>query len=134
MGPVPLIVDRRSRVWIRRGTRLSLPLSLLGALSFGPARAQAQAPPAGSFQLPPVIVTAQKETADLKNVPVSVSAVPERVLRDAGAAIVSDVALLSPNTFFSEFSARKLSNVRFRGIGSSPANPAVTTTLDGVPQ
>ena len=30
--------------------------------------------------------------------------------------------------------ARKVSNARFRGIGSSPANPAITTYLDGVPQ
>ena len=35
---------------------------------------------------------------------------------------------------FTEFTARKVSNARFRGIGSSPANPAITTYLDGVPQ
>ncbi len=40
----------------------------------------------------------------------------------------------SPNTFFTEFSARKLSNARVRGVGSSPANPGVTTYFDGVPQ
>ena len=39
-----------------------------------------------------------------------------------------------PNTWFNEFSARKLSNPRFRGIGSSPNNPGVTTIIDGVPQ
>ena len=33
-----------------------------------------------------------------------------------------------------DFTARKLSNPRFRGIGSSPANPAITTYIDGVPQ
>ncbi len=30
--------------------------------------------------------------------------------------------------------ARKLSNAFFRGVGSSPANPGVTTYIDGVPQ
>ena len=35
---------------------------------------------------------------------------------------------------FTEFTARKLSNPRFRGIGASPANPAMTTYFDGVPQ
>ena len=34
----------------------------------------------------------------------------------------------------SEFTARKLSNARFRGIGASPANPSITTLFDGVPQ
>ena len=41
---------------------------------------------------------------------------------------------MRPNAHFSEFTARKLSNPRFRGIGSSPSNPGVTTYLDGVPQ
>ena len=29
---------------------------------------------------------------------------------------------------------RKLSNARFRGVGSGPTNPGVTTYIDGVPQ
>ena len=49
-----------------------------------------------------------------------------RVLREA--------SIYAPNTYFSDFTARKLSNPRFRGIGSSPANPAITTNFDGVPQ
>jgi iron complex outermembrane receptor protein len=56
------------------------------------------------------------------------------MLTMAGAPIVSDAAVFAPNTYFHEFSARKLSNARFRGIGSSPANPGVTTYVDGVPQ
>ena len=47
---------------------------------------------------------------------------------------VKDAAIYAPNTFFTEFSARKLSNPRFRGIGASPTNPGVTTYYDGVPQ
>lgn len=47
---------------------------------------------------------------------------------------VSDAADYAPNTFFHEFTARKLSNPRFRGVGSSPNNPGVTTYIDGVPQ
>ncbi len=53
-------------------------------------------------------------------------------MRDSGATIVSD--LFAPNVYFTEFTARKLSNPRFRGIGASPANPAVATYFDGVPQ
>jgi len=80
-----------------------------------------------------VIVTAQKEPADVKAVPVSVTAVTNETIAGAGIRIVSDAAFLAPNTVFTEFTARKVSNPRFRGIGSSPANPAITTYIDGVP-
>ena len=56
------------------------------------------------------------------------------MIADAGISIVSDAAMYAPNTYFSEFSARALSFARFRGIGSSPANPGITTYIDGVPQ
>jgi iron complex outermembrane receptor protein len=96
-----------------------------------PDLALAQAP-AASFQLPPLIVTAQKETAPAQELPVSLSTFAEQTLRNSGATIVSD--LFAPNIYFTEFTARKLSNPRFRGIGASPANPAVATYFDGVPQ
>ena len=70
----------------------------------------------------------------MQDVPVSVTAVTHETLEDAGVRIVSEAAIYAPNTYFNEFTARKLSNPRFRGIGSSPNNPGVTTYIDGVPQ
>src|SRR6187431_1565463 len=61
-----------------------------------------------------VVVTAQKEPADPAKLPVSVTAVPEDLIRTAGITFVSDAAMFSPNTHFTEFSARKLSNPRIR--------------------
>ncbi len=55
-------------------------------------------------------------------------------LQNAGITIVSEAGAYGPNLQFSEFTARKLSNARFRGIGASPANPSITTFFDGVPQ
>src|SRR5688572_6283356 len=81
--------------------------------------------------LPPVTVTAQKEPADVQKLPVSVTVVPIDWLQLGST--VSDAGIYSPNTYFSEFSARKLTNPRFRGIGASPANPSITTFVDGVP-
>ena len=84
--------------------------------------------------LPTVTVTAQKEPEDARKLPVSVTAVSADTIERAGIRIVSDAAIFAPNAIFTEFTARKLSNPRFRGIGSSPGNPGVTTFLDGVPQ
>lgn len=84
--------------------------------------------------VPPITVTAQKEPGDPQNLPVSVTAVPEDTLKADAIHGVSEAGWFSPNTFFNEFSARKLSNARFRAVGSSPNNPGVTTYIDGVPQ
>lgn len=88
-------------------------------------------PQVDPITLPPVTVTAQKEPADVQRLPVSVTVVPIDWLQLGSS--VSDAGIYSPNTYFSEFTARKLTNPRFRGIGASPANPAITTFIDGVP-
>jgi len=107
------------------------------------ANAQASgAAPAGSspedpeirIKVPTITVTAQKEPEDQQRVPASVTGVPAEILESAGVRIVSEAAIFAPNTYFTEWSARKLSNAGFRGISSSPNNPAVTTYFDGVPQ
>jgi iron complex outermembrane receptor protein len=63
-----------------------------------------------------------------------VTAVTQQTLEDAAVRSISDAAGYSPNTFFNEFTARKLSNPRIRGVGASPSNPGVTSYIDGVPQ
>lgn len=81
-----------------------------------------------------VTVVAQKEPADPAKLPVAVTAIPEDLMKAAGITFISDAEIFSPNTHFTEFTARKLSNPRIRGIGASPANPGVVTYVDGVPQ
>jgi iron complex outermembrane receptor protein len=96
-----------------------------------PVFAQSNTP---TVTLPTVIVTAEKEATDVKEVPASVTAVTAPTITDAGLRAITDAAIFAPNTVFTEFTARKVSNARFRGIGSSPGNPAITTYIDGVPQ
>ena len=84
--------------------------------------------------MPTVTVTAQKEPEDKQKIPVSVTAVSQDTIENAGIHIVSEAAIFAPNTYFTEWTARKLSNARFRGISSSPNNPGITTYIDGVPQ
>lgn len=101
-----------------------------------PALAQAQQPsdPTLRIQLPTIIVNAEKQPEDAQTVPAAVTTVQQETILDAGVRHVKDASRLAPNVFVHEFSARKLSNPRMRGIGSSPANPGVTTFIDGVPQ
>lgn len=110
----------------------------LSALMLVAADAYAQpdtsTPPAIRFTLPPVIVTAQKEPADPQTLPVSVTAVQQATLDEAAVRSVSEAAGYAPNTYFNEFTVRKLSNARFRGVGAGPTNPGVTSYIDGVPQ
>jgi outer membrane receptor protein involved in Fe transport len=104
-------------------TRAFVALALAGGLA---ATASAQAPSSqtatqpqtGSVTLPTVTVTAQKEPADVQRVPVSVTVVPIDWLMLGSS--VSDAGVFSPNTYFSEFTARKLTNPRFRGIRRTP--------------
>jgi iron complex outermembrane receptor protein len=104
--------------------------SLVCAAFLSTTLAQTQEP----IRIEPITVNVYKEKDDAQKIPVSVDGVSDSTLRTAGYLKVSDAGILAPNTFFSEFTARKLSNARFRGIGSSPLNPGVTTYIDGVPQ
>jgi iron complex outermembrane receptor protein len=99
---------------------------------YAPSRAAAQPPVYAT--LPPITVTAQKEPEDPQNLPVSVTTVLSDTLRFGALTSVSQAGWYAPNTFFNEFTARKLSNPRFRAVGASPTNPGVTSYIDGVPQ
>src|SRR5512139_2514843 len=98
------------------------------------AFSQQAPPPVPRITLPPVIVTAQKEPADASRLPVSVTAVSSDTTAGAGFGMVSDAVVFAPNSRVVELSARKISNLFVRGIGSSPSNPGITTFIDGVPQ
>jgi len=107
---------------------------LLGVSSPGLAQTPQPTTPPARFELPTVIVTVEKRPQDVLNVPVSVTTVQRETLFNAGVRYLNDAARVAPNVFIHEFTARKLSNPRFRGIGAGPNNPGVTTYIDGVPQ
>src|SRR5262245_59914358 len=132
---------------LSRCSAVTVPLLSLQTIFWFAAPARAQEPPAQNpssvtqeddgtlrVRLPVVTVRAEKEPGNLQQSPVSVTAVTRDMLASSGALTVSEAAQYAPNTYFTEFTARKLSNARFRGVGSSPNNPGVTTFIDGVPQ
>lgn len=84
--------------------------------------------------LPEIVVVAQKEPAPAQAVPVSVTPVSRATLDAADVNGVGEAAVYAPNVHVAEFTARTLSVPYLRGLGGSPANSAVTTFYDGVPQ
>src|SRR5262245_43835063 len=112
----------------------SLALVTFSLLAASPVHAQTEPSPPLRIVVPTVVVTAQTQPADGQTLPVSVTALSKDTITSDGMTIISDAGIYAPNTYFSEFSARKLSFPHFRGVSSGPGSPAITTYIDGVPQ
>ena len=97
-----------------------------------PAPTQAEA--VSGTALPEVVVSEPKLGGSLLQLPLSATVAGGDFIDATATRTPKDAAIYSPNTFFTEFSARKLSSPRIRGLGASPANQGVTTYIDGVPQ
>jgi iron complex outermembrane receptor protein len=106
--------------------------TLAARLMYGPS-AHAQGDEEVVY-LEDVVVVAAKDPARLQEIPASVSALRGPMLKDAGVSLIGEAAEYAPNVNMVEFTDRALSQPYFRGIGSGPNNPAVTTYIDGVPQ
>lgn len=104
------------------------------SLSAQEATPEQKKEPDSSGSLPEIIVSAPKLEKDLLSLPLSATVTTGEIIEENAMRTIKDAAIYSPNTFFTEFSARKLSNPRFRGLGGSSTNPGVTSYYDGVPQ
>lgn len=103
------------------------------AVAAGQAAAQSQ-----RVALEEVIVSAQKRTQSVTEVPISIQAFSADVLEKEKFERLGDLQFLSPSVQFSQGSAGNLSNTVFmRGLGSysfeGGIQPSVATTIDGVP-
>lgn len=112
--------------------KLALAIGLLTTQSF--AQAQDGGPPGGNdLKLEEIIVTAQKRSESLQDVPLSVSALSGDKLADAGIENIEDLTAYLPNVHFTEtgFSTQ----VRVRGIGSDNSQgfeQSVGMYIDGI--
>ena len=121
-----------------------LSLSIAAALSpmlALPARAQeTTAPPEADQEeattLAELVVTAQKREEALQDVPVSVTALPEQLLRDTGVRDVKDVQVLVPGLTVTSTQSEAQTTARIRGIGTVGDNAglesSVGVVIDGV--
>ena len=129
---------------VRKPHRSVLALAVLSALVVSvPVAAQQQAAsPAGATQddevtsLASIKVTAQKREEALQDVPISLTALPEELLRDTGVRDIKDLQVLVPGLTVTSTQSEAQTTARIRGIGTVGDNAglesSVGVVIDGV--
>jgi outer membrane receptor protein involved in Fe transport len=115
--------------------------SLAVAMAASSASAQsAAAPPRPDASAPSnideIVVTAQKRTQSLQNVPIVVTTVGRQLLQDSGVRDIKDLSLLTPGLVVTSTTSEASTTARIRGIGTVGDNPglesSVGVVVDGV--
>lgn len=119
--------------------RAQLRLTLMctaSVLAAGQAYAQDQAEPSAATTVDEIVVTAQKRTQRISEVPMSISAYDGATLERLGATELERVAQVTPGVSI-QLQDRMLPGVSMRGITSDDTSPAaeprVAIFQDGVP-
>jgi outer membrane receptor protein involved in Fe transport len=122
--------------------RSVLTLAVTAALIAGPAWSQdaTPAPATGDEEEPTTLdsikVTAQKREEALQDVPISLTALPERLLRDTGVRDIKDMQVLVPGLTVTSTQSETQTTARIRGIGTVGDNAglesSVGVVIDGV--
>jgi iron complex outermembrane recepter protein len=117
--------------------RAELAAAIAAALLAVPASAQTQAP-GGPEVLDEILVTAQKRTENIQDVPAAVTVVSGAQIESTGAVNIEGVMALVPTLNFRESVSTLDSALFLRGIGSVnfslAAEPSVAVVVDGVIQ
>jgi iron complex outermembrane recepter protein len=83
-----------------------------------------------------IIVTAQKRSENLQDVPISVVAMSAQQLKDAGVTDIRNLAILTPGLTVTSEGNEAITTARIRGIGTVGDNPglesSVGVNIDGV--
>ena len=124
-------------------SKLGLGVSVLAlvAAAHGAALA-ADAAPAGaaatsdSQTVDTIVVTAQKRTQSLQDVPVVVTVVSSQLMKDSGVHDIKDLTLLTPGLLVTSTTSESVTTARIRGIGTVGDNigleSSVGIVIDGV--
>lgn len=84
-----------------------------------------------TLQIEEVVVTAQKRSESIRDVPLSMTVMSEALLKEAGMENLRDIAKFTPNVEINP----ELRSAKMRGIGGSAGalvEPAVALVVDGV--
>jgi len=112
-------------------------ISLVLALSAAFAGAEALAADASTAPvLEEIIVTAEKRSQNLQDVPISVVAISAQQIKDAGITDIRNLAMLTPGLTVTSEGNEAITTARIRGIGTVGDNPglesSVGVNIDGV--
>jgi iron complex outermembrane recepter protein len=112
-------------------------VALVLAISGGFAGATALAADAsGGPALEEIIVTAQKRSENLQDVPISVVAISAQQIKDAGITDIRSLQILTPGLTVTSEGGENITTARIRGIGTVGDNPglesSVGVNIDGV--
>jgi iron complex outermembrane receptor protein len=119
---------------LRRAISLVLAISggLASAYSMAADTSTASAAPA----LDEIIVTAQKRSENLQDVPISVVAISAQQLKDAGVTDIRSLTILTPGLTVTSEGNEAITTARIRGIGTVGDNPGLESSvginIDGV--
>lgn len=106
---------------------------LAGAAS---AAVAADAPPPPANAIDTIVVTAQKRSQSLQDVPVVVTVANAQLLQDSGVHDIKDLTLLTPGLIVTSTSNEAITTARIRGIGTVGDNvgleSSVGVVIDGV--
>ncbi|MDP9008241.1 MAG: TonB-dependent receptor [Pseudomonadota bacterium] len=90
----------------------------------------------GAPALEEIIVTAQKRSENLQDVPISVVALSAQQIKDAGITDIRNLAILTPGLTVTSEGNEAITTARIRGIGTVGDNPglesSVGVNIDGV--
>ncbi|MBV8125376.1 MAG: TonB-dependent receptor plug domain-containing protein, partial [Paucibacter sp.] len=114
-----------------RKNRISLAVLSLSACSTA-VLAQEAAPQPEVKQLEVVIVTSQKRVEDVKQVPLSVSAISAEGLKEGQMSNFDDLARNIPNLSNSNAGGPGLSTIEMRGVSSAAGSATVGVYLDDI--
>ena len=83
-----------------------------------------------------VIVTAQKRSENIQDVPISVIALSSQQLKDAGVSDIKNLTVLTPGLTVTSTTSENSTTARIRGIGTVGDNPGLESSvgivIDGV--
>ncbi len=84
------------------------------------------------LQLEPMVVTAEKRSENVQDIPAGITAFSETQIEDAQITTIQDFSRMVPNMFISNWGFRGNSFVFVRGIGAVNNDPAVGFYVDDV--
>jgi outer membrane receptor protein involved in Fe transport len=115
---------------------LSLAATSALAQSAAPVPATPAATPAPARTVDEIVVTAQKRSNSLQNVPIVVTAVGRQLLQDTGVKDIKDLAVLTPGLLVTSTTNEGSTTARIRGVGTVGDNAGLESSvgivIDGV--